>query len=309
MTQEDGGLSADSGNVLNGSAGQRPSFVDSHCHLDSPQFAADLDRVVQRAEAAGTALIICPGTNLGSSRDVLALAAQYPGVYAAVGVHPNDCAGFDDEAAESLRDMARHPKVVAMGEIGLDYYWDRVPRGQQKRALRSQLALAAELGLPVILHSRQSNVDLLCEIAQWVPEIRTARGVGAILGVWHAFSGDAREAEAAYALDLMLGLGGPVTFSNARKLHSLVPALRRDRLLLETDAPYLAPHPFRGKRNEPAHVPLIARAVAELCELPLDALARQTTQNALHCFRGLPAWPRLAYPPAGWRSLRGLEQR
>ena len=287
MTQGDGGLSADSGNGLNGLIAEHPSFVDSHCHLDSPQFAADLDLVVQRAKAAGTALMICPGTNLGSSRDVLALAAQYPGVYAAVGVHPNDCAGFDDEAVESLREMARRPKVVAVGEIGLDYYWDRVPHEQQKRALRSQLALAAELGLPVILHSRQSNADLLCEIAQWVPEIRTARGAGAILGVWHAFSGDAREAEAAYALDLMLGLGGPVTFSNARKLHSLVPALRRDRLLLETDAPYLAPHPFRGKRNEPAHVPLIARAVAELCELPLNALAGQTTQNAWHCFGDL----------------------
>jgi TatD DNase family protein len=272
---------------LDESGARFPSFVDSHCHLDSPQFAGDLDSVIQRAEAGGTRLIVCPGTNLASSRAALALADRYPCVFAAVGVHPNECNGFDDDVLGALQEMARHAKVVAVGEIGLDYYWNRVPKEQQKRALRAQLSLAAELDLPVILHSRESNADLLCEIAQWRAEIRAESEASDSAGVWHAFSGDLRDAEMAYGLGLMLGLGGPVTFRNARLLHALAPELRRDRMLLETDAPYLTPHPFRGQRNEPAHVPLIAEAVAGLCGLSVDALARQTTENAQYCFRGL----------------------
>jgi TatD DNase family protein len=149
------------------------------------------------------------------------------------------------------------------------------------------LALAAELGLPVILHSRESNADLLWELAQWGPTIRKERGVGAILGVWHAFSGDAVQATAAYDLGLVLGLGGPVTFQNARELYSkMVPHLRSDRLVLETDAPYLTPHPHRGRRNEPAYLPLIAGALAELYGMPADALrvAEETMGTALNCF-------------------------
>jgi TatD DNase family protein len=173
---------------------------------------------------------------------------------------------------------------VALGEIGLDYYWNRVPHERQKEVLRSQLGLAAELGLPVILHSRNSNADLLCELSQWGAAIHKKRGAAAMIGVWHAFSGDATEAGSAYDLGLVVGLGGPVTFQNARKLRALVPQLQLDRLLLETDAPYLAPHPHRGERNEPGYVPLVVRALAELVGKTDEEVAVQTTATALECF-------------------------
>ena len=167
-------------------------LIDTHCHLDQPQFDADREQVIERAQAAGVEVIVNPAVDLASCERVLALAERHPGVYAAVGVHPNDCAGFDDDAVRALRELARHPKVVAIGEIGLDYYWERVAHEQQKRALRAQLDLAAELGLPVILHSRESNADLL----------DGAVGVGGgagrdrpVRGVWHAFSGDLDQAQ------------------------------------------------------------------------------------------------------------------
>ena len=262
----------------------QPFLIDTHCHLDQPQFEADRDEVIARAEAAGVRLIINPGIHLASCRQVLALADRHAAVYAAVGVHPNECADFDEPALDQVRDLAQHPKVVAIGEIGLDYYWDRVPATQQAQALRGQLALAAELDLPVILHSRESNADLLWELAQWGPDVRKKSGDGAILGVWHAFSGNLADAEAAYALGFVLGLGGPLTFKNARLLHALAPALRADRLLVETDAPYLAPHPYRGKRNEPGYVPLILGRLAELVGVSVEQMADRTTATAFDCF-------------------------
>ena len=264
-------------------------MIDTHCHLDHHRFDADRDEVIARALAAGVMIIVNPGTDLVSSRRALDLANRHGCVYAAVGVHPNNCAEFDEDACRGLRELARHPKVVAIGEIGLDYYWDRVPPDQQKRALRAQLALAGELNLPVILHSRNSNADLLCEIAQWDGTIRKKLGADAIVGVWHAFSGDLAEASDAYACGLVLGLGGPVTFQNARTLRALVPSLRPDLLVLETDAPYLTPHPSRGQRNEPTYVPQIARALAELLGLTADGLAAQTDITARRCFGELSA--------------------
>jgi TatD DNase family protein len=285
------------------------SLVDTHCHLDLRQFDFDRDAVLARAAEAGVGLIVNPAIDLDSCRRVLALAERYPNVYAAVGVHPNDCADFDDDTAAQLRDLVRHPKVVAIGEIGLDYYWNKVAVDRQRRALSAQLALAAELDLPVILHSRsangdasrQCNADLLWELRQRVP-MRNAQckdSIGSdvsltpdpclltpdtLIGVWHAFSGDLAEAQAAYDLGLALGLGGPVTFQNARSLQALAPQLRLDRLLLETDAPYLAPHPHRGQRNEPAYIPLMAAALARLFGTTVDAIAAGTTVTARRCF-------------------------
>lgn len=277
-------------------------MIDTHCHLDLHQFDADRDAVIERAAAAGVTRIVNPAINLDSCRRVLALADRCPGVYAAVGVHPNDSGDFDDSTVATLRDLAQHPKVVAVGEIGLDYYWERVPHEQQVRALQAQLALAAELELPVILHARNPangaptcTADLLWHVAQWWSEIRTHRGqtatlpsvlddAPAIVGVWHAFSGALQDAQQAYAAWLALGLGGPVTFQNAHRLRALASQLRADRLLLETDAPYLAPHPYRGQRNEPAYVPLIAAEMARLMGTTLEAIAVQTTAAASRCF-------------------------
>ena len=286
-------------------------LVDTHCHLDLRQFDGDRQAVIERAAAAGVAVIVNPAIDLDSCRRVLALAEQHPGLYAAVGVHPNDCADFDDAAVAQLREMACHPKVVAIGEIGLDYYWNKVTIDQQWRALRAQLALAAELGLPVILHSRSAqgdesrrcNSDLLWELQRWVSVRNAQRSEDAVVGdvsltpdpclltpevlvgVWHAFSGDLAEAQAAYDLGLVLGLGGPVTFQNARRLQALAPQLRLDRLLLETDAPYLAPHPHRGQRNEPGYIPLIAQALADQLGMTLESVAAQTTVTAERCFQ------------------------
>jgi TatD DNase family protein len=268
-------------------------LVDTHCHLDLRQFDGDRHVVIARAAAAGVEIIVNPAIDLESCRRVLALAERYPHIRAAVGVHPNECADFAGEDVTQLRELARHPKVVAIGEIGLDYYWKKVPHDQQQRALRVQLAVAAEFGLPVILHSRnagddaagQCTADLLWELEQWVPAARNKRGQDVILGVWHAFSGDLAETQMAYDLGLVLGLGGPVTFQNARRLHALVPQLRLDRLMLETDAPYLAPHPHRGQRNEPQYIPLIAQSLAELYGVPVETMAARTTATARRCFQ------------------------
>jgi TatD DNase family protein len=260
-------------------------YIDTHCHLDFHQFDEDRDEVVARAREVGVEVIVNPATDLASSRRAIALAERYPGVYAMVGVHPNECAGFEPEVIHELRTLAAHPKVVAVGEIGLDYHWQRASREQQHRALQAQLDLAAELDLPVSVHCRDAHADLRDTLRKWVPGAQKRRGQDAILGVLHAYSGDWEMAQEAFAQGIVLSLGGPMTFRNARQLHGLVAQLPLAHLMLETDAPYLAPHPYRGRRNEPAYVPLIAQAMAELQHVPLDDVASQTTTLATRVFR------------------------
>ena len=269
------------------------SLVDSHCHLNLSQFDDDRDAVVARAQAGGVRLIINPGIDLTTSREAIALAEAHVGVYAAVGVHPNSCESFRAADVAELRRLAAHPKVVAIGEIGLDYYWDKVESAQQKRAFQAQLDLAAELGLPVIIHSRESNDDVAAVLRAWVESkefCRSPLAARAYAGVLHAFSGDLRLAREAYGWGFVLSLGGPVTFKNARGLHALVPQLDLRRLMLETDAPYLTPHPHRGQRNEPAYVPLICTKIAELCAMEPAAIAELSTMLA-HRFFGLEEMP------------------
>ncbi len=266
-------------------------IVDTHCHLDLRQFDADREAVIQRAAEVGVTRLINPAIDLDSCRRVLALADRHEGVYAAVGVHPNDCAGFGPETVAALRDLAQHPKVVAIGEIGLDYYWEKVEHGQQLYALTAQLELAAERNLPVILHTRNSkdgdgacSRDLMYHISQWVSEIRSSGTNRGMMGVWHAFGGELPDALAANELGLALGIGGPATFLNARRLRGLLPQLRADWLILETDAPYLAPHPYRGQRNEPSYLPLVAESLGDLFGMTADEIAAQTTATAERCF-------------------------
>ncbi len=265
-------------------------LIDSHCHLDLSHFDEDRDEVVARAREAGVIAMITQGVDVASSRKAVALAERYAEVYAAVGIHPNDCADFRPEMLDDIRALAAHPKVVAIGEIGLDDYWKTVPLDQQVRVLRLQLDLAADLGLPVVIHDRETHDLIMAELRAWVRD----RLPGAPLarrpwpGVLHSFSGDLAMAQEAYDLGFVLGLAGPVTFKNARDLQALARQLDSRRLMLETDSPYLTPHPYRGRRNEPARVKLTAEKLAELWETPFAEVAEMTTSTARKFF-GLEA--------------------
>ncbi len=267
-----------------------PTLVDSHCHLDLEQFDADRAAVLERAQAQGVRMIVNPGIDLVHSQQAIALADLHPQVYAAVGIHPNSSADFSEQTLTKLSALAEHPKVVAIGEIGLDYHWETVSRPTQAQAFRAQLDLAAELGLPVIIHNREASTDLAQILDAWAASARTRNSPLAkrpFWGVLHAFSGDAALAQAAYSWNFAIGLGGPVTFKNAHDLHNLAPQLCLDHLLLETDAPWLTPHPFRGKRNEPAYVALVAARLAELLAVPVEEIAARTTAVARSLFAPL----------------------
>jgi TatD DNase family protein len=254
-------------------------LIDSHCHLNFTAFDEDRGQVLAQAAAADVLAIINPGINLEDSRQVVGIAAEIPALYAAVGIHPNDAGDFDQATVGHLRDLAGQPKVVAIGEIGLDYYWDETPRPVQRRVFEQQLALAKELDMPVIIHQRESAADTMAVLRSW------AAGQAHPGLVLHSFSGDRAMAEEAIQLGFFIGITGPVTFKNARDLPEIVAALPLDRLLVETDAPFLSPHPFRGKRNEPARVKLVAERVAELHGVSLAKMSRRLTRNTISLFR------------------------
>lgn len=262
-------------------------LVDSHCHLDVEQFDIDRHAVLERARSAQVKFIVNPGIDLQHCRQAIALAEQYPEVYAAVGIHPNSSVDFSTQTLAELRTLARHPKVVAIGEIGLDYYWQQVEPAQQAYAFRQQLGLAAEVGLPVIIHNREATADTVTILTSWATD-RTTRtsplAARPFWGVLHAFGGDLALAEQARAWNFSIGLGGPITFRNAHRLHEVVAQLPLDRLMLETDAPYLTPHPHRGKRNEPAHVALVCTQLAQLQGLTPGAVAQATSVVAYQFF-------------------------
>ena len=253
-------------------------LVDTHCHLDFERFGSDREAVVQRAAEAGVMRIVVPAIDPGNWRPVIELAERYEGVYAAVGVHPNATAAWQDSWLGSLRDLAAHEKVVAIGEIGLDYYWDKSPKNVQHHALAAQLSLAAELDLPVIVHNRDSDVDVVRLLGESPLAGRMEPGV------LHSFSADWLTAEAALDMGFYLGFTGPVTFKKAEALRRLAVRVPLERLLVETDAPFLTPHPYRGKRNEPAYVRFVAERLAALHSMPLAALAALTTANAERLF-------------------------
>jgi TatD DNase family protein len=253
-------------------------LVDTHCHLDFDAFDADRDEVVARAVAAGVTRIIVPAVDLASCRAVLELADRYDAVYAAVGVHPNSSAAWQDEWLAGLRLLACHPKVVAIGEIGLDYYWDKSPRPVQHDALQAQLELAAELNKPVILHNREADADLLRLLAESPLHGRDRPGV------FHSFSTTWETAQEALARGYYVGFTGPLTYKNAENLRRVAARVPLDRLLVETDAPFLPPQKYRGKRNEPAYVTHVADRLAGLHNVSLEVLAGHTSANAGHLF-------------------------
>jgi len=258
-------------------------LIDTHAHLDFRQFNNDLDAVLARAWKAGVGAIITIGIDLKTSRAAVALAEANDGIYATVGFHPHDAKIADDAALDELRDLAQHPQVVAIGEMGLDFYRDRSPRDVQRRVFERQLQIAAELGKPVVIHDREAHTDTLEILRRWVaaspPQPAEHRGV------LHCFSGDKALAEAVVKLGFYIGIDGPVTYRNASQLAGIVAALPLDRLLIETDAPFLTPHPHRGKRNEPAYVRLVAEQIAELKDISLEEAAQTTSANAQALFQ------------------------
>jgi TatD DNase family protein len=255
-------------------------LIDTHCHLDFTQFDGDRERVWQRALAAGVAVLINPGADLESSRRAVRLAERNERVFAAVGVHPHAAATLDDAALDELRQLAAHPRVVAIGEIGLDYYRDLSPRVQQQMALTKQLELATEMHLPIIVHQREAADDVMAALRRW-----RSIAIDRPRGVLHAFSGNLAMAREAIQLGFCIGVAGPVTFQNARQLPEVISRLPVDSLVVETDAPYLTPHPHRGQRNEPAYLPLVVHRVAELVSQPPEMAAAQLTATARRLFR------------------------
>jgi TatD DNase family protein len=256
------------------------SFFDTHAHLHDDAFAGDRAAVLARARAEGVGRFLAVGTDPEASTAAVALATAETDVYAAVGIHPHDAASADATALDRIAVLARAREVVAVGEIGLDYYRDLSPRPAQAHVLRAQLALARELGKPVLLHCREAHADLLAALE--------AEGAPALGGIMHCFSGDLAVARRCLDLGLLISIAGPITYPNARRLAEVVRTLGLDRLVLETDCPYLPPQPWRGKRNEPAYLPVTAARVAELTGVAPAVVAERTTANACALLR-IPA--------------------
>jgi len=284
-------------------------LTDTHCHLDFDKFDADRDNALARAWKVGLTRILIPGITLDSSRAAVELAESHPRLFAAVGVHPNDSLTWTVDTRNELRALTgprplplsrnrergrdEGKKVVAIGEIGLDYYWDSTPHDHQQKVLQEQFSLAAELRLPVILHCREKGdalhgacaEDLNELLEEWMNRLRVEKNpLVERPGVFHSFSGSRETAQVAIRLGFYLGVTGPVTFQNAVKRQELVAALPLERLLIETDAPYLTPHSHRGRRNEPAFVVEIADKIAQLHTLSLEEVAAITSANAARLF-------------------------
>ncbi len=253
-------------------------LIDTHCHLDLEQFVADRDAVVARAADAGVSRMIVPALGPENWQAVIDLADKYAEVYVAVGVHPNSSADWDDGWIADLRRMAHYRKVVAIGEIGLDYYWDKSPKETQQRALRLQLELADELNLPVIIHNRESDEDVLRLLAE------SPLAGKENPGVLHSFSTTWAVAETVLEMGFYLGFTGPVTFKKAHELREVVAKVPVERILVETDAPFLTPQPYRGKRNEPAYVAFVAERCAAVRGMDTAVFAQQSVQNAQRLF-------------------------
>ena len=259
-----------------------PGLIDTHCHLNFSSYDEDREAVLRRAREAGVKRVIIPAIDLESCEQALALAGANPGLYAAVGIHPNSCGDFNPRMLQTLRGLSRHELAVAIGEIGLDYYRDLCPPATQRRALESQLELAAELQLPVILHNRDSSGDLLAILEAWAPAVPPALKWRP--GVLHSFSASAEVARRALDLGFYLGFTGPITYKTAKELRAIAADAPIDRLLIETDGPFLAPQQRRGKRNEPGYLRYVNERLAQLQGLSFEDMARQTTLNAERLF-------------------------
>lgn len=252
-------------------------LFDTHVHLNAWQFKEDLNEVIERAVEAGVTRMTVVGFDEETIPPAIEIAETYDFIYAAVGWHPVDAIDFKDHHLDYLREYAQHEKVVALGEMGLDYYWDKSPKDVQEKVFRAQIQLAKEVNLPIIIHNREATDDVIRILQE-----EKAEEVG---GIMHCYSGTVEQMQPCLEMNFYISLAGPVTFKNAKLPKKVAKEVPLDRLLVETDAPYLAPHPFRGKRNEPAYVTKVAEAIAELRNMDYETICEITTKNALAIYR------------------------
>ncbi|MFC2071412.1 TatD family hydrolase [Chloroflexota bacterium] len=259
------------------------SLVDTHAHLDMNAFDEDRTETITRALDVGVGNIISVGIDLKSSKKAIEISERYAGVYAAVGIHPHDVTAIDKADITRLGEIAKHSGVVAIGETGLDFYRDYSPKKAQIQALKWQLALSAKLELPVIIHCRQAEEDMLDLLRSWISEYGDTRRQ--CRGVIHCFSGDINTAKEYLNMDFYLSLGAYIGYPSSLNSHDVIRSIPKERLLVETDCPFLPPQSYRGKRNEPSYLPFTVKTLASIREESYDEVARVTTQNAQRLFR------------------------
>ncbi|WP_071393081.1 TatD family hydrolase [Bacillus tuaregi] len=251
-------------------------LFDTHVHLNAEQFEEDLIEVIERARQTGVERMLVVGFDRPTIEKAMELVEEYDFLYASIGWHPVDAIDMRDEDLLWIEELSAHPKVVALGEMGLDYYWDKSPREVQQDVFRRQIQLAKKVKLPIVIHNREATADIMTILKE--------EGAQEVGGIMHCFSGSAETALECIKLNFLISLGGPVTFKNAKKPKEVAKEVPIDKLLIETDCPYLAPHPYRGKRNEPAYVRLVAEQIAELKEISVEEVERMTTENAKKLF-------------------------
>ncbi|OZM55857.1 hydrolase TatD [Lottiidibacillus patelloidae] len=252
-------------------------LFDTHAHINALQFEEDREQVIQRALDEGVENIVVVGFDNETIDGAMELAEKYPFIYAAVGWHPVDAIDMTEEDLKRIELLAAHPKVVAIGEMGLDYHWDKSPKEVQKEVFRKQIQLAKKVNLPIIIHNRDATNDVVT-----ILEEENAAEVG---GIMHCYSGSLETAEQCMKMNFYISFGGPVTFKNAKQPKEVAKKIPLEKILIETDCPYLSPHPYRGKRNEPSYVKYIAEQIALLKEISYDELAEHTTANAKRLFQ------------------------
>ncbi|MEH6890972.1 TatD family hydrolase [Bacillus sp. JJ864] len=251
-------------------------LFDTHSHLNAEQFKEDLQEVIARMKEVGVSYTVVVGFDEMTIKKAIELAETYDFIYAAVGWHPVDAIDMTEEHLKWLEELAAHPKVVALGEMGLDYHWDKSPKEVQKEVFRKQIKLARKVNLPIIIHNRDATQDIV--------DILKEENASEVGGIMHCFSGSVEVAKQCVEMNFLISLGGPVTFKNAKKPKEVAMEIPMEQLLIETDCPYLTPHPFRGKRNEPSYVKLVAEEIAKLKGLSYEEVAIKTTENAKKLF-------------------------
>jgi TatD DNase family protein len=260
-------------------------FIDTHCHLNLFQDQSNLESVIQRSLDLGVTKIVIPGINVSTSRRAVELTETFPSVFAAVGIHPHELTNYTDEDIKAIEELAVLPKVVAIGEIGLDYHYPPINMDAQRKLLHCMLEISGSVTKPLILHSRDSMSDLLDVIQEWEFDHKPPHCIQqSFFGIFHSFEGNVHDALRIRNMKYLIGIGGPVTFKNNNQLQLLITDIGLDNIVLETDSPFLSPHPYRGIQNEPSRIPMIAQKVADLLEIQVKLVADSTTRNANNIF-------------------------